>query len=157
MKSRNPVLHYVFARMGMAEEQGYGLTSLKKHAETLELPHPSHSMEGDSLVLAIYRSKAAATSALGKDVIESLSQAERAGWEWLATRETTSSAEYAESLKLPYRTAMNHLKRCQDLGLLEEAGAGRATEYRIRRLFGCHPHASLPKRCPSWRFRPTLG
>ena len=25
MKSRNPVLHYVFARMGMAEEQGFGL------------------------------------------------------------------------------------------------------------------------------------
>jgi len=25
MKSRNPQLHYVFARMGMAEEQGFGL------------------------------------------------------------------------------------------------------------------------------------
>jgi len=60
----------------MAEEQGYGLTSLKKHAEKLGLPLPTYSMEGDSLVLTIYRSKAAATSALGKDVIERLSKAE---------------------------------------------------------------------------------
>ena len=62
--------------MGMAEEQGYGLTSLKKHAEKLGLPLPTYSMEGDSLVLTIYRSKAAATLALGKDVMESLSKAE---------------------------------------------------------------------------------
>jgi len=60
----------------LAEEQVYGLTSLKKHAEKLGLPLPTYSMEGDSLVLTIYRSKAAATLALGKDVMESLSKAE---------------------------------------------------------------------------------
>lgn len=133
IKSRNPILHYVFARMGMAEEQGFGLTSLKKYAEELGLPLPTYSMEGDSLVLTIYRSKASATATLGKDVLESLSKSERMGWQWLATRETTSSSEYAESLTLPYRTAMNHLKRFQELGLLEKYGAGPATEYRIIR------------------------
>ena len=133
MKSRNPVLHYVFARMGMAEEQGYGLTSLKKHAEKLGLPLPSYSMEGDSLVLTIYRSKAAATSALGKDVIESLSKTERAGWEWLATRETTSSAEYAAAMRVPNRTALNHLKRFTDLQLLKKTGSGPTTQYRVVR------------------------
>ncbi|MCX6874314.1 MAG: hypothetical protein NTW21_10980 [Verrucomicrobia bacterium] len=107
---------------------------MKKQAEKHGLPLPHYAMEGDSLVLTIYRSKAAATAALGKDVMERLSKAERAGWEWLATRETTTSTEYAESLKLPYRTAMNHLKRFQDLALLEKTGAGPATEYRIRRL-----------------------
>ncbi len=134
MKSRNPVLHYVFARMGMAEEQGYGLTSLKKHAEKLGLPLPSYSMEGDSLVLTIYRSKAAATSVLGKDVIESLSKAERAGWEWLATRETTSSSEYASGMNIPNRTALNHLKRFTGLNLLERTGSGPTTQYRVIRL-----------------------
>jgi ATP-dependent DNA helicase RecG len=47
MKSRNPSLHYVFSRMGMTEEQGYGLTSLKKHAEKPGLPLPRYAMEGD--------------------------------------------------------------------------------------------------------------
>lgn len=133
MKSRNPILHYVFARLGMAEEQGFGLTSLKRQAEKLELPLPSYAMEGDFLVLTIYRSKAAATSTLGQDVMESLSKAEQAGWEWLATKERMTSDEYSKSLKLPYRTAMNHLKKFQDLGLLEKSGSGRATEYIIRR------------------------
>jgi len=132
-KSRNPVLHYVFARMGMAEEQGYGLTSLKKHAEKLGLPLPSYSMEGDSLVLTIYRSKAAATSALGKEIVESLSKTERAGWEWVATKETTSSSEYASAMEVPNRTALNHLKRFSDLGLLEKTGSGPTTRYRVIR------------------------
>ena len=133
MKSRNPVLHYVFARMGMAEEQGYGLTSLKKHAEKLGLPLPVYSMESDSLVLTIYRSKSAATSTLGKDVVESLSKAELAGWEWLASRETTSSSEYASAMDVPNRTALNHLKRFTDLKLLEKTGSGPTTLYRVLR------------------------
>lgn len=133
MKSRNPVLHYVFSRMGMAEEQGFGLTSLKQHAEKLGLPLPSYSMEGDSLVLTIFRNKAAAILALGKDVMDSLSKAELAGWEWLAGRETTSSTEYASAMKVPNRTALNHLKRFSDLKLLEKIGSGPKTQYRVLR------------------------
>lgn len=133
MKSRNPVLHYVFARMGMAEEQGYGLTSLKQQAEKLGLPLPSYSMDGDSLVLTIYRSKAAATTALGKDVVDSFSKSERAGWEWLATRDTTSSSEYAAAMDVPSRTALNHLKRFTDLKLLVKTGSGPTTQYRVIR------------------------
>jgi ATP-dependent DNA helicase RecG len=133
MKSRNPVLHYVFARMGMAEEQGYGLTSLKKHAENLGLPLPSYSMEGDLLVLTIYRSKAAATAVLSQDVIESLSKSERAGWEWLATREKTTSSDYASAMALPKRTALNHLKRFTTLNLLQKSGSGPATLYQVIR------------------------
>jgi ATP-dependent DNA helicase RecG len=52
MKSRNPVLHYVFARMGMAEEMGYGLNSLKRRAESLGLPLPTYSMDGEYLACA---------------------------------------------------------------------------------------------------------
>lgn len=133
MKSRNPALHYVFSRMGMAEEQGYGLTSLKQHAEKLGLPLPSYTMEGDYLVLTIYRSKAAAVSALSQDIFEQLSKAEQAGWEWLATREQASSAEYAAAMGLPARTALNHLKRFVELRLLQKTGSGPATVYRIIR------------------------
>jgi len=133
MKSRNPVLHYVFARMGMAEEQGYGLTSLKQHAEKLGLPLPSYSMEGDSLVLTIYRSKAAATAVLNQDVIESLSKSERDGWEWLVTREKTTSSDYASAMALPKRTALNHLKRFTTLNLLQKSGSGPSTLYQVMR------------------------
>jgi len=133
MKSRNPVLHYVFARMGMAEEQGYGLSSLKKRAEQLGLPLPSFAMDSDSLVLTIYRSRAAATAALSQAIIESLNKSEREGWEWLVTREQTTSSEYAFAMALPKRTALNHLKRFTDLNLLQKAGSGPSTLYLVIR------------------------
>jgi len=117
----------------MAEEQGYGLSSLKKHAEKLGLPLPSYSMEGDSLVLTIYRSKAAATATLGGEILESLSKAERAGWEWLATKEITTSTQYATAMEVPNRTALNHLKRFTGLLLLKKSGSGPATVYLVIR------------------------
>ncbi len=40
MLSRNPVLHYVFARMELAEERGLGLRSMKRRAEQAGLPLP---------------------------------------------------------------------------------------------------------------------
>lgn len=133
MKSRNPVLHYVFARMGMAEEQGFGLTSLKKQAEKLGLPLPSYSMEGDSLVLTIYRSKAAATAALGKDVIGRLSKSEQEGWEWLASKGHAKSSDYAAAIDVEDRTARRHLTKFLDLGLVRRTGSGPSTEYMIKK------------------------
>lgn len=133
MKSRNPILHFVFARMGMAEEQGYGLTSLKKHAEELGLPLPSYSMEGDYLMLTIYRSRGAVVRALGDTVAKALTKAERAGWEWLARQQAVTSGEYAAAMSVPSRTALNHLKHFAELGLVRKHGSARATRYEVTR------------------------
>jgi ATP-dependent DNA helicase RecG len=132
MKSRNPILHYVFARMGMAEEMGYGLISLKQHAERLGLPLPTYTMEGEYLVLTIYRSKAAATATLGKEVLEKLSKAEKAGWEWLAGRTGATQAEYARTIGITARTAQRHLKKFVEFGLLRKVGASSSTSYEVK-------------------------
>jgi len=129
MKSRNPVLHYVFARMGMAEEQGYGLTSLKNHAERLGLPLPNYSMEGDSLVLTIYRTTESATRTLAKDVVAELTPEELKGWTFLSGRTGTTQSEYARNMKVTARTAQRHLTHFVTLGLLQRIGRGPATEY----------------------------
>jgi ATP-dependent DNA helicase RecG len=130
MKSRNPILHFVFARMGMAEEQGYGLQSLKQQAAKLGLPLPSYSKEGDSLVLTIYRTVKAVTANLAKDVRESLSEAEVKGWEFIMSRTGTTQSEYAKELEITARTAQRHLTHFVELGLLSRIGKGPATEYR---------------------------
>lgn len=135
MKSRNPVLHFVFGRMGMAEEQGFGLAkSLKQGAEKLRLPLPRFAMEGDYLVLTMYRSRKAVAATLPDELRERLSKAELVGWEWLAGRETVTTAEYEEAMNLPNRTAKNHLRKLTELGLLKMTGAGRATRYEVIRL-----------------------
>lgn len=129
MKSRNPLLHYVFTRMGMAEEQGYGLSSLKKHAEELGLPLPSYTMEGDSLVLTIYRTTASATKSLGNTILDQLSTEEQNGWTILAGRSGTTQSEYARIMDVTARTAQRHLSHFVKLGLMKRVGRGPATEY----------------------------
>jgi len=129
MKSRNPVLHFVFARMGLAEEQGYGLSTLKKQAEKHGLPLPVYAMEGDSLVLTIYRTAEAATESLDHDVLDSLHSSERKGWEFMVSRTGTTQSEYARELGVTARTAQRHLTHFVELGLLKRLGSGIATEY----------------------------
>lgn len=133
MMSRNPVLHYVFARMGLAEEQGFGLTSLKQQAEKHGLPLPSYSMEGDSLVLTIYRSKAGAVARLPSEVREILNADELKGWEFLTTKPSVTRKEYAERLGFDDRKAQRHLKRFVELGLLRKVGASSSTEYEVQK------------------------
>lgn len=134
MKSRNPVLHYTFARMGMAEEQGFGLEkSLKGQAQRLDLPLPTFVLAGDYLVLTIYRSREAAVSTLADEIREQFSKAEIIGWEWISKRDSVTTAEYEEAMKLPNRTAKNHIQKLRKLGLLKMTGAGRATRYEVIR------------------------
>lgn len=128
MKSRNPILHYVFARMGMAEEQGYGLISLKKHAEKLGLPLPNYSMEGGALVLTIYRTAESARKGLGS-MLQELTDTEQEGWEFVAGRTGTTQGEYARQLGVTARTAQRHLSHFVELGLLRRIGRGPATKY----------------------------
>ena len=133
MLSRNPELHFVFARMGMAEEQGLGLASLRDGAKDLGLPRPQYTWKDPYLVLALYLSAEGATRALGKDVLQSLSKSERKGWQWLSTKASVTTAEYQKAMGLPNRTAKNHMKRFTEVGLLTRVGAGRATRYEVIR------------------------
>jgi ATP-dependent DNA helicase RecG len=133
MLSRNPVLHYVFARMELAEERGLGLKSMKARAEVAGLPLPRFAWEAPYLVLTLYRTPAAALMGLAGEVSEGLSKAERTGWQWLATKQTVTSAEYATAMRAPNRTALNHLKHFSALGLVRKLGSGPATRYEVTR------------------------
>jgi ATP-dependent DNA helicase RecG len=131
MLSRNPGLHFVFARMGMAEEQGFGIRSLRDRAKKLGLPLPRYAWDAPYLVLTLFQTSEAAQRALTPDALESLSKAERKGWQWLTTQETVTAIGYAVALGIPKRTALNHLKRFADLGLLRRIGTGPSTKYGI--------------------------
>lgn len=133
IKSRNPVLHYVFARMGMAEEQGFGLTSLRRRATELGLPLPYYQMKGDALSLTIYRTKEAAVTGLPVEIQNNLSKSEVDGWQWVSGQQVFTSSDYQAAMQVPTRTALNHLKHFAELGLIQKTGAGPATKYQARR------------------------
>ena len=121
----------MFAKMELAEERGLGIKSLKAQAEKAGLPLPKYAFNDPYLVLTLYRSPAGAVQAVGEITLQALSQAEKSGWEWLATRDVVTSAEYAETMGISLRTARYHLSRLSKLGLLRVVGAGRATRYKV--------------------------
>ena len=133
MLSRNPELHFVFARMGMAEEQGLGLRSLRDRARQLELPLPKYSWVAPYLVLTLYRSAKSATQELPADVLGSLNADEKRGWEYLATKTACTRAAYEQHMEIDTRKAQRHFKNFVEFGLLRKIGASTSTSYEVRR------------------------
>lgn len=129
MLSRNPELHYVFARMEMAEERGFGIKSLKNRAEQLGLPLPRYAFEDPYLVLTLFRNQEAALRSLANSVQEALTEAERKGWQWFSTKSKGKSGQYAKAMQIEDRTARRHLNRFVELGLVRKTGSGPSTEY----------------------------
>jgi ATP-dependent DNA helicase RecG len=119
--------------MGMAEEQGLGLNSLRDRAKQLNLPLPRFAWDDPYLVLTLYRSAESAARSLDESIYPIISKSERAGWQWLAARDSVTTAEYQGAMRLPNRTAKNHIKKFTELGLLRMIGAGRATRYEVIR------------------------
>jgi ATP-dependent DNA helicase RecG len=133
MLSRNPVMHFVFAKMKLAEERGLGLKSMKSRALAAGLPLPSYSYKAPYVILTLYPDAKSAGAGVGSEVLAKLSESERTGWNWLVTKEEVTTAEYQEAMRVPNRTAKNHLKKLTELGLLRMKGAARATRYRVVR------------------------
>lgn len=131
MLSRNPSLHYVFRQMGLAEERGLGLRSLKRRAQELGLPLPRYTWEAPYLVLTLYRRPASALAVLPADAQVDLGEAERRGWQWFSSKGTARAGEYARALGVDDRTARRHLNHFVTLGLARKTGSARQTSYEV--------------------------
>lgn len=133
MLSRNPQLHYVFARMDLAEERGLGMKTVRAVPEKHGLPLPRYAFEDPYLELTLYRSQEGAVSTLPPEVIDALNKDERRGWQFLASRVATTKTEYGKHLGFDDRKAQRHLKKFIELGLLRRVGAGPSTSYEVVR------------------------
>lgn len=131
MLSRNPSLHYVFKQMGLAEERGLGLRSLKTRAQELGLPLPRYTWDAPYLVLTIYRTAASAAGALPPETRAALGEAELKGWQWMAGQGRVKAGDYADALGVDERTARRHLGRFVKFGLVRKTGSARRTEYAV--------------------------
>ncbi len=133
MLSRNPVLHYVFGRMEMAEERGLGLKSMKNHAQQAGLPLPRYTWEDPYLVLSLFRSPAGAVRGLSPEVLDRLNADEKASWQFIVGRESVTSRVLMEQMGFDERKAQRVLKKLLDTGLLRRVGRGPATRYEVVR------------------------
>lgn len=134
MLSRNPELHYVFARMEMAEERGLGIKTLKNRAEQLQLPLPKYAFEDPYLVLTLFRSPESAMLAMNEEVVENLSADELSAWQFVALKDSISSRNLMEKLEFDERKAQRILKKLMGVNLVRRVGKGPATRYEVVRL-----------------------
>ena len=128
--SRNPILHYVFARMQLAEERGLGLRSLKKRAEELSQPFPTYEWNDPYLVLKIYRNSEGFFDSVPKAIVEQLSKEERLTLIYCLGKNLVTKNELTNYFKIPPRTTQRHLAHLVDLGVIEKIGGGPSTQYR---------------------------
>ncbi len=133
MLSRNPLLHYVFARMDLAEERGLGMKTFQGIPEKFGLPLPTYSFDDPYLDLTLYRSQESAVRELPPEVRKTLKKGQKAGWEFLASRIETTKTGYAKALGFDDRKAQRHLSKFVELGLLRRVGAGPSTHYKVVR------------------------
>ena len=131
MLSRNPVLHYVFAQMELAEERGLGLKSMKARAEAAGLPLPRFAWADPYLVLTLFRSAAGAVRNLSPAVLDDLNADEKASWQFIVGRESVTSPVLMEEMGFDERKAQRVLKALVDSGLLRRVGRGPATRYQV--------------------------
>lgn len=132
MLSRNPKLHYVFRQMGIAEERGLGLKSLKSAAEKYNLPAPKYSFYDPYLELTLFTTPESAIELLSSEIRNSLNKDEIAGWQIVSARDKITKPEYARLTGFSYDKAERHLRKFVELKLLSRIGKGRSTVYLVK-------------------------
>ena len=132
MLSRNPVLHYIFSRMQLAEERGLGLKSLRQGAQEAGLPLPRYRWEPPYVTLTFYRSAAAiAVEQAGPEALERLTGDRMSVWEIVASHESTTARKLIDQTRFDERKVQRVLNDLRDVGLLRRTGNGRATRYEV--------------------------
>lgn len=129
MLSRNPVLHYVFNKLGLAEERGLGLRALKERSKELGMPMPTYRWNAPYLELTLYRSAQGAVAALADIALGELNRTEREGLAYLTRMGALTVAAYAKHLDLDLRQARRHLQHFERLGLVRAEGQTRSRRY----------------------------
>lgn len=133
MLSRNPLLHFIFAKMELAEERGLGLNSMKSDASQAGLPLPSYRWEDPYLILTLFRSPASAVHGLSHQVLYSLNKDEKASWSFIVGREFVTSQRLMRHMQFDKRKAQRVLQKLENVKLLRRVGRGPSTHYLVVR------------------------
>jgi len=115
--------------MGLAEERGLGLKSMRARATEAGLPLPKYSLAAPYIKLTLFPFSQSSFESLASEIADQLNESERAGWEWLSKVGVANTPEYSAALSLDDRTARRHLQQFVKLGLARRVGAGKATKY----------------------------
>lgn len=121
--SRNPIISYVFNKMGYAEETGFGMYALRSLNEKYDLPLPEFVFEAPNLILSFARDLESAKKISSHPGVAELTDDQLKGYDWLKTVGEASTREYSNHLDIGYKTAQRHLSKMRELNLIGDNGA----------------------------------
>lgn len=130
--SRNPKIMYVYNRMGLAEQRGIGLRSLRSLPQK-GFPLPIFNLKGNIFEIVFGRAKSLIPEMIGFHEPD-LSAEDREGLFFIQQNEPITVKQYAEKFKLTDKTAQRRLAELIDKGFVEKVGEKRWTKYQNRKL-----------------------
>src|SRR3546814_20932560 len=99
--------------MGLAEERGLGLRSMRDIAASGRLPAPRFAWHDPYLDLHIVRTVERAVETFERETRDGLSRDERVGLEFLVTSVEVPQREYAENVGVPAWPAQRHTRNLE--------------------------------------------
>ncbi len=129
--SRNPKIMYVYNRMGLAEQRGIGLRSMKSLSDK-GFPLPVIDIKGKVLEIAFARSSDALTEIISNKT-HNLSEQDKLGVQFIQANQPISASDYAEKFGITNKTAQRRLNELMDNGLIVKEGERRWTKYLIKK------------------------
>lgn len=128
MLSRNPILHFAFAKLKLAEERGLGMKTFRDVSASSGLPLPRFAWSDPYLILTIFQTSEAVFEA---DLLKKLSRGEQAALLEVSKGGSFTRRDYEEVAKVPPRTAQYQLNKIVDLGLIRRVGSGTNARYEV--------------------------
>ena len=120
--SRNPIIAYVFNKMGYVEETGLGMSSLKSLNYKYNLPLPEYTFEEPFLKLTFPKTMEAVKRVSDNPSISKLNNEQLKGYEWLKSVGEASTREYSAHFNIGYKTAQRHLAKMKEFNLIIDNG-----------------------------------
>jgi len=129
--SRNPKIMYVYNRMGLAEQRGIGLRSMKSLSDK-GFPLPIIDLKGNVLEIAFARSSDALPKIISSETAD-LSEQDKQGIQFIQVNQPVAAKDYAEEFGITNKTAQRRLNDLVDKGLIAKEGENRWTKYVIKK------------------------
>ena len=129
--SRNPIIAYIFNKMGYVEETGLGMSSLKSLNEKYDLPLPEYTFEEPFLKLTFPKTFDAVKKVSKHTGVVNLNNEELKGYEFIKSKVEIKRSDYEEHFEFDKKKAERHLNKMVEEDLIERKGAGRSTYYVI--------------------------
>jgi len=120
--SRNKKLTFIFNEMEYMEESALGMDTFKSLHEKYKLPLPIIDYDGSNVVVTFPRTIEVIKEIIPNRGIDSLSDEELRGFEWIRTQSEVSTKDYAEHFKYTQRTASRHLSVLLEKELIKTNG-----------------------------------